>query len=221
MCRHGQSPWFNASWLLGERQCMSQPADPRGDPSGARDLSYGRLAGSYLGMNGRCSVMRCDPETPGPVPCHSEQRRCRGRGRGHRVRHRCLKADRGASVRKFSNQSICTSAVTVTRRACPSFPHNPNCRWVRQSFFSDPRYRVLKDFQHSAEADAVEETDGAELTLYICREFCENPVPPQVSGPSIHEVVERLRGYFVRILILALDGQPIAGALHAVRGASR
>jgi hypothetical protein len=42
-----------------------------------------------------------------------------------------------------------------------------------------------------------------------------------VSGPSIHEVVERLRGYFVRILILALDGQPIAGALHAVRGASR
>jgi diadenosine tetraphosphate (Ap4A) HIT family hydrolase len=71
----------------------------------------------------------------------------------------------------------------------------PICQWVRQSFFGDPRYRVLKGFQHSAEADAADETDGAELTLYVWREFCENPVPPKVSGPSIHEVVERLRGH--------------------------
>ena len=68
----------------------------------------------------------------------------------------------------------------------------PICDWVRQSFFSDPRYRALKDFQHSV-ADAADETDGAELTLYVWREFCENPVPPKILGPPIHEVVERLR----------------------------
>jgi hypothetical protein len=65
---------------------------------------------------------------------------------------------------------------------------------VRQSFFSDPRYRALKNFdRHPAGTEVTDETDGAELTLYIWREFCENPVPPRVSGPSIHEVVERLK----------------------------
>jgi diadenosine tetraphosphate (Ap4A) HIT family hydrolase len=66
----------------------------------------------------------------------------------------------------------------------------PVCGWVKQSFFSDPRYRVLRDFDQPS---AAGETDGAELTLYVWREFCENPVPPPVSGPPIHEVVERLQ----------------------------
>jgi diadenosine tetraphosphate (Ap4A) HIT family hydrolase len=69
----------------------------------------------------------------------------------------------------------------------------PVCGWVRQSFFSDPRYRVLRDFdQPSGAGEAPEETDGAELTLYVWREFCENPDPPPISGPPIREVVERL-----------------------------
>jgi diadenosine tetraphosphate (Ap4A) HIT family hydrolase len=66
----------------------------------------------------------------------------------------------------------------------------PVCGWVKQSFFSDPRYRVLRNFDQPS---AAGEPDGAELTLYVWREFCENPVPPPVSGPPIHEVVERLR----------------------------
>lgn len=67
----------------------------------------------------------------------------------------------------------------------------PVCAWVKQSFFRDPRYRVLKDLsKHSAS----NETDGAELTLYVWREFCENPDPPPTSGPSVDEVVERLKG---------------------------
>jgi hypothetical protein len=45
---------------------------------------------------------------------------------------------------------------------------------------------------HSGELDA-DEADGAELTLYVWREFCESPVPPPISGPSVHEVVERLK----------------------------
>src|SRR6266568_818668 len=70
----------------------------------------------------------------------------------------------------------------------------PVCEWVRQSFFSDPRYRVLGGLsRHSAAAGATDDTDGAELTLYIWREFCENPVPAKVFGPAVHEVVERLK----------------------------
>jgi diadenosine tetraphosphate (Ap4A) HIT family hydrolase len=72
----------------------------------------------------------------------------------------------------------------------------PVCRWVRQSFFSDPRYRILRDLARpTAAADTGDDTDGAELTLYVWREFCENPVPPKISGPSIHEVIERLKAF--------------------------
>jgi hypothetical protein len=41
--------------------------------------------------------------------------------------------------------------------------------------------------------DAVDETDGAELTLYVWREFCENPNPPPISGPPIRELVSPAR----------------------------
>jgi len=66
----------------------------------------------------------------------------------------------------------------------------PVCGWVKQRFFGDPRYRVLRNFDQPSAAGA---TDGAELTLYVWREFCENPVPPPISGPPIHDVVERLK----------------------------
>jgi hypothetical protein len=70
----------------------------------------------------------------------------------------------------------------------------PICGWVKQSFFRDPRYRVLQSFyQPSDGGDAADETDGAELTLFVWREFCENPNPPPISGPPIQEVVERLK----------------------------
>jgi diadenosine tetraphosphate (Ap4A) HIT family hydrolase len=69
----------------------------------------------------------------------------------------------------------------------------PICGWVRQLFFDDPRYRVLRNFsRHSGALDA-DKTDGAELTLYVWREFCESPTPPPITGPSVHEVVERLK----------------------------
>jgi diadenosine tetraphosphate (Ap4A) HIT family hydrolase len=68
----------------------------------------------------------------------------------------------------------------------------PVCGWVKQSFFSDPRYRIL---QGLSEACSAQETDGAELTLYVWREFCESPSPPTISGPSVEEVIERLRAF--------------------------
>jgi len=65
---------------------------------------------------------------------------------------------------------------------------------VKQSFFRDPRYRVLRNFDQPSHAGHTgDKTDGGELTLYVWREFCENPVPPPVSGPSIPEIVGRLK----------------------------
>jgi diadenosine tetraphosphate (Ap4A) HIT family hydrolase len=69
----------------------------------------------------------------------------------------------------------------------------PICGWARQLFFDDPRYCVLKKLSHHSAALDADETDGAELMLYVWREFCESPAPPPISGPSIYEVVERLK----------------------------
>jgi diadenosine tetraphosphate (Ap4A) HIT family hydrolase len=70
----------------------------------------------------------------------------------------------------------------------------PVCGWVKRCFFGDPRHRNLRTFYQPSDAgDAADETDGAELTLYVWREFCENPVSPPISGPPIHEVIETLK----------------------------
>lgn len=69
----------------------------------------------------------------------------------------------------------------------------PICGWVRQLFFDDPRYRVLRNLTHQSPALDADKTDGAELTLYVWREFCESPAPPPISVPSVYEVVERLK----------------------------
>jgi diadenosine tetraphosphate (Ap4A) HIT family hydrolase len=82
----------------------------------------------------------------------------------------------------------------------------PVCGWVRQHFLGDPRYRVLRAIARPAAADAGDETDGAELTLYIWREFCENPFPLEIFGPSIHDVVERLKAF-----MSASERQPFPG----------
>jgi hypothetical protein len=52
---------------------------------------------------------------------------------------------------------------------------------------------VLLSLQHPP----VGNTDGAELTLYVWREFCESPDPPPISGPSVEDVVEMLRRFVV------------------------
>ena len=40
-------------------------------------------------------------------------------------------------------------------------------------------------------------TDGADLTLFIWREFGERDLPPAIEGPSIAEVVRQLRYAFL------------------------
>ena len=66
--------------------------------------------------------------------------------------------------------------------------------WLETLFWSDERYRVLASFGRPAAEPA---TDGAELTFYIWREFCEAPNPPQVIGPMVSDVVEMMRSAFL------------------------
>jgi diadenosine tetraphosphate (Ap4A) HIT family hydrolase len=70
----------------------------------------------------------------------------------------------------------------------------PICGWVKRSFLGDPRYRVLQGFYQPSDAGAAaDETDGAEFTLYVWREFCENPNPPPISGPPIQDIIDALK----------------------------
>jgi len=62
--------------------------------------------------------------------------------------------------------------------------------WVEDLFWRDDRYRLLENF---AEGPGETPTDGAELTLFVWREFCERAVPPPIKGPSVSEVIELLR----------------------------
>ncbi|MBB4863253.1 diadenosine tetraphosphate (Ap4A) HIT family hydrolase [Pseudomonas nitritireducens] len=72
----------------------------------------------------------------------------------------------------------------------------PVYAWVEEAFWADQRYRSLTQFAHID--DAATQTDGAELTLFVWREFGEAPLPPAVQGPSIEQVIEQLRGRFVQ-----------------------
>ena len=67
--------------------------------------------------------------------------------------------------------------------------------WVADAFVADNRYRVLHEFytpdDYGEGSDAP--FDGAEMTLYVWREFCENHNPPKTVGPTVHEVVELVR----------------------------
>jgi diadenosine tetraphosphate (Ap4A) HIT family hydrolase len=65
--------------------------------------------------------------------------------------------------------------------------------WVEALFWQDERYRMLNTF---AEGPGETATDGAELTFFVWREFCERLVPPPIQGPGVAEVVERLRDVF-------------------------
>ncbi|MDQ0133426.1 diadenosine tetraphosphate (Ap4A) HIT family hydrolase [Neorhizobium galegae] len=69
----------------------------------------------------------------------------------------------------------------------------PIYAWVEALFWQDERYRILNTF---AEGPSETATDGAELTFFVWREFCERLVPPPIQGPGVAEVVERLRDVF-------------------------
>jgi diadenosine tetraphosphate (Ap4A) HIT family hydrolase len=70
----------------------------------------------------------------------------------------------------------------------------PVYHWVEDLFWKDERYRSLEAFGCAQNASTL--TDGAELTLFIWREFGERPEPPEIQGPPIQEVIGKLRAAF-------------------------
>jgi diadenosine tetraphosphate (Ap4A) HIT family hydrolase len=80
----------------------------------------------------------------------------------------------------------------------PGFPLHfhfiPVYDWVEDAFWRDERYRVLQDFAAPGVAQA--QTDGAELTLFVWREFGESQRPPAVQGDSVEQVIKLLRTKF-------------------------
>lgn len=66
----------------------------------------------------------------------------------------------------------------------------PVCGWLKEYFRADVRYDAVRRLGPRCDAS---ETDGAEMTLYVWREFCESANPPKISGPPIDEVVKQLR----------------------------
>ncbi|AGS20820.1 HIT family hydrolase protein [Rhizobium etli bv. mimosae str. Mim1] len=62
--------------------------------------------------------------------------------------------------------------------------------WVEELFWKDSRYRVLQNF---GDRPGETPTDGAELTLFVWREFCERTEPPRVQGRSVFQTIELLR----------------------------
>jgi len=68
--------------------------------------------------------------------------------------------------------------------------------WVEDAFWQDERYRLLQGFGTQQLTQTL--TDGAELTLFVWREFGESATPPQVQGESVQHVIARLRAAFSR-----------------------
>ncbi|TFF39927.1 HIT family protein [Pseudomonas sp. RIT623] len=68
--------------------------------------------------------------------------------------------------------------------------------WVETLFWQDERYRSLQAFGSLETSEP--QTDGAELTLYVWREFCERPEPPARQGPSIDQAIDVLRTALTR-----------------------
>jgi diadenosine tetraphosphate (Ap4A) HIT family hydrolase len=66
----------------------------------------------------------------------------------------------------------------------------PIYQWVEDLLWNDDRYRLLQTFTNGPGESA---TDGAEMTLFVWREFCERPEPPPIKGPSIADVIGLLR----------------------------
>lgn len=78
----------------------------------------------------------------------------------------------------------------------PSFHFHfiPIYDWVVEGFLKDDRYRSLKQFQYCTDGIfADRQFDASELQLYVWREFCESPTPPQIKGPSVSEAMEKLK----------------------------
>jgi len=66
----------------------------------------------------------------------------------------------------------------------------PLYTWVKDLFLRDMRYQTLRQFYNPQFGT---DPDGHDLTLYIVREFCENPHPPKPPGMTVEEILPLLQ----------------------------
>lgn len=66
----------------------------------------------------------------------------------------------------------------------------PICAWVKANFENDARYDAVRTLRSP---EWPSESDGAELLLYVWREFCERSQTPPDASLSVAECVEQLR----------------------------
>jgi diadenosine tetraphosphate (Ap4A) HIT family hydrolase len=90
---------------------------------------------------------------------------------------RILRADLGADrvyVARFGHEP----GHTVHFHVIPVYS------WIVEAFHADVRYAVEPN------------PDGANLTLFIWREYCESDSPPSCTGPSVTTAVATIRKAF-------------------------
>lgn len=79
----------------------------------------------------------------------------------------------------------------------PGFPLHfhfiPVYDWVEEAFWRDERYRRLQGLGSQDLAKTL--TDGAELTLFVWREFGESLMTPAIKGLSVEQVIGSLRAH--------------------------
>jgi len=106
-----------------------------------------------------------------------------------------------AASQRILTESLHAGHVYISRyghQAGPSIHFHviPLYAWVKAAFAADPRYTVLKTFYTPGAGNTP--VDGAEMTLYIWREFCERPTSPPIHGPSRPEVIRLLKEIYAR-----------------------
>jgi len=70
---------------------------------------------------------------------------------------------------------------------------------VFNSFLRDKRYRFLKELHYRMDGVFAErQFDACELQLYVWREFCVSPTPPQTQGPSVSKVLALLKDFTIK-----------------------
>ncbi|MCY1668857.1 HIT family protein [Rhizobium sp. SL86] len=100
-----------------------------------------------------------------------------------------------ALVQRFLRERLSAGRVYLGR-----FGHTPGFAvhfhaipvygWVEQAFLQDVRYRALDGLRR---ADLGHAPDGADLTLYVTREFCERTPPAPIEGPGVDVVMALAR----------------------------
>jgi diadenosine tetraphosphate (Ap4A) HIT family hydrolase len=96
------------------------------------------------------------------------------------------------AVRVYDGRYGHQSGQTVHYHVIPVY------EWTIAAYWQDERYRSLAQFYGDGGATAPTDFDGADMTLFIWRTFCERGMkPPRIDAPSAETVAELLGAKFV------------------------